>query len=43
MAFLILLLLLPVLWQTFGECENYAALQGHTGAIFDVSWNSSSE
>ncbi|EGD79062.1 U5 snRNP-specific protein [Salpingoeca rosetta] len=27
------------LWNTFGECENFAVLPGHTGAVFDLSWS----
>eukprot|EP00038_Savillea_parva_P014485 m.11117 g.11117 ORF g.11117 m.11117 type:complete len:347 (-) comp2817_c0_seq1:1239-2279(-) len=27
------------LWNTFGECENYAATIGHKGAILDVHWS----
>ena len=29
----------PVLWNTYGECENYAVLKGHTGAVLEVQWN----
>lgn len=28
------------LWNTFGECENYAATIGHKGAILDIHWSS---
>ena len=28
------------LWNTYGECENYAVLKGHTGAVMDVHWDS---
>ena len=27
---------LLVLWNVFGECENFSTLRGHTGAITDV-------
>ena len=30
---------LSVLWDTFGDCDNYAVLPGHTGAIFDLCWS----
>ncbi len=29
-----------VLWNTYGECENFAALSGHGNAIMEVQWNS---
>jgi len=28
-----------VLWRTYGECENYAVLSGHKGAILDLNWS----
>jgi hypothetical protein len=27
-----------VLWNTFGECNNYGVLKGHQGAILDLHW-----
>ncbi|KAI5811437.1 putative U5 snRNP complex subunit [Peziza echinospora] len=27
------------LWRTYGDCENYAVLNGHKGAILDLSWS----
>ena len=29
----------PVLWRTFGDCENYGTLTGHKGAILDLHWS----
>ena len=28
-----------VLWNVYGECENYAVMQGHTGAILDIAYS----
>lgn len=30
---------LLVLWRTYGECENYASLSGHKGAILDLHFS----
>ena len=30
-----------VLWNTFGECENYNVLSGHKNAVLEVHWDSS--
>jgi Prp8 binding protein len=30
-----------VLWNTFGECENYNVLSGHKNAVLEVHWESS--
>ena len=27
------------LWDVYGECENYAFLQGHKNAVLEVCWN----
>jgi len=26
------------LWNVFGECENFSAMSGHTGAVLDLAW-----
>eukprot|EP00041_Stephanoeca_diplocostata_P010114 m.160517 g.160517 ORF g.160517 m.160517 type:complete len:345 (-) comp18028_c0_seq2:1067-2101(-) len=31
------------LWNTFGDCENYAAMIGHGGAIIDLHWSADGE
>uniref|UniRef100_H2M7K1 U5 small nuclear ribonucleoprotein 40 kDa protein n=1 Tax=Oryzias latipes TaxID=8090 RepID=H2M7K1_ORYLA len=28
-----------VLWNVFGECENYATLKGHSGAVMELHYN----
>ncbi|OOF91034.1 hypothetical protein ASPCADRAFT_211634 [Aspergillus carbonarius ITEM 5010] len=28
-----------LLWNTYGQCENYGALSGHRGAILDLQWS----
>lgn len=28
-----------LLWRTYGDCENYASLSGHKGAILDLNWS----
>ena len=28
-----------VLWNVYGECENYAVLKGHQGAIMELHFN----
>ena len=28
-----------VLWNTYGDCENYAMLTGHTNAILELQWS----
>lgn len=28
-----------VFWNTYGECENFAVLSGHTGAIMDLQFS----
>lgn len=28
-----------VLWNTYGQCENYGALSGHRGAVLDLQWS----
>ena len=27
------------LWDVYGECENYALLQGHKNAVLEICWN----
>jgi len=29
-----------LLWNTFGECENFGALKAHTNAVLEVHWSS---
>lgn len=29
-----------MLWNTYGECENYYLLRGHQNAVLDLHWNS---
>lgn len=31
-----------LLWNTYGECENYAQLNGSKGAVLDVQWSGDS-
>ena len=33
---------LAVLWNVYGECENFAVLAGHKNALLDLSWGASS-
>jgi Prp8 binding protein len=28
-----------VLWNTYGDCENYGIMDGHKGAILDLQWS----
>lgn len=37
---LIIIEILIVLWNTFGECENYGLLSGHKNAVLEVHWGS---
>ncbi len=32
-----------VLWRTYGDCENYGILTGHTGAVLDLQWSRDSD
>lgn len=32
-----------MLWNVYGECENWVTLTGHTGAILDMKWNSTGD
>lgn len=32
-----------MLWNTYGDCENYGLLNGHKGAILDLQWSRDSE
>lgn len=37
--FLPLFLLFPDIWRVYGECENVAALSGHTGCVMEASFS----
>lgn len=28
-----------VLWNVYGDCENYATLKGHSGAVMELHYN----
>jgi WD40 repeat protein len=28
-----------VLWNTYGDCENYGIIEGHKGAVLDLQWS----
>ncbi|KAF3359399.1 U5 small nuclear ribonucleoprotein 40 kDa protein like [Verticillium longisporum] len=28
-----------LLWRTYGDCENYGTLKGHSGAVLDLQWS----
>jgi Prp8 binding protein len=28
-----------VLWNTYGDCENYGIMEGHKGAVLDLQWS----
>lgn len=30
---------LEVLWNVYGDCENYATLKGHSGAVMELHYN----
>ncbi|KAK7125120.1 hypothetical protein R3I94_019229 [Phoxinus phoxinus] len=30
---------LILMWNVYGECENYATLKGHTGAVMEIHYN----
>jgi Prp8 binding protein len=32
-----------VLWNTYGDCENYGILEGHKGAVLDLQWSRDSK
>ncbi|OJJ48085.1 hypothetical protein ASPZODRAFT_130006 [Penicilliopsis zonata CBS 506.65] len=32
-----------LLWNTYGQCENYGALTGHRGAVLDLQWSRDSK
>lgn len=32
-----------VLWNTYGQCENYGTLTGHKGAVLDLQWSRDSQ
>lgn len=29
----------PVLWNVYGDCDNYATLKGHSGAVMELHYN----
>ncbi|KAL8637424.1 MAG: hypothetical protein Q9228_005301 [Teloschistes exilis] len=29
----------PVLWRTYGQCDNFGILTGHRGAVLDLQWS----
>src|SRR5579859_2502876 len=31
--------LILVLWNTYGDCENYGIIEGHKGAVLDLQWS----
>lgn len=33
------LFLLTVLWNVYGDCDNYATLKGHSGAVMELHYN----
>lgn len=39
MASRLTLVAVLVLWRTYGDCENYAVLNGHRGAVLDLNWS----
>ncbi|KAJ9646365.1 hypothetical protein H2199_002414 [Coniosporium tulheliwenetii] len=32
-----------LLWRTYGQCDNYGALNGHKGAVLDLHWSRDSK
>lgn len=28
-----------VMWNVYGDCENYATLKGHSGAVMELHYN----
>lgn len=30
---------LPVMWNVYGECDNFATLKGHSGAVMELHYN----
>lgn len=28
-----------VLWNVYGDCDNYATLKGHSGAVMELHYN----
>lgn len=28
-----------VMWNVYGECENFATLKGHSGAVMELHYN----
>lgn len=35
--------LIVVLWNTYGDCENYGIIEGHKGAVLDLQWSRDSK
>lgn len=29
----------PVLWNVYGDCDNFATLKGHSGAVMELHYN----
>lgn len=38
-----MLLTLSVLWEVYGECQNYAVLKGHKNAVMEIAWSRDSK
>ena len=39
MCLLLLPLLSPVMWNVYGDCDNFATLKGHSGAVMELHYN----
>lgn len=35
--------LIVVLWNTYGDCDNYGIIEGHKGAVLDLQWSRDSK
>ena len=35
--------LILVLWNTYGDCDNYGIIEGHKGAVLDLQWSRDSK
>ena len=33
------MLFFPDLWNVYGDCENFAVLKGHTGAVMELHFS----
>ena len=42
MMMMIMAYVISVLWNVFGECDNFASLSGHKGAVLDLAWSADS-